>query len=44
MDILLHQLLEAPVAFDGLLQFWDLFGGNVTRNVPAILVTLMSVI
>ena len=44
MDILIHQLLEAPVAFDGLLQLWDLVSGNVTRDVPAVLVTLMIVI
>jgi len=44
MDILLHQLLETPVTFDGLLQFLDLLSGNVTGDVPAVFVTLMIVI
>jgi hypothetical protein len=33
-----------PVVFQVLLEFRDLFGGNVTRDVPAVFVTLMIVV
>jgi len=44
LDILLHQLLETPIARNGLLKLRDLLGGNITRNIPAVFVALMVVV
>jgi hypothetical protein len=44
LDVLLHQLLKTPIAFDGLLQLGHLFGRNIARDVPALFITLMVVI
>ena len=44
LDILLHQLLETPIAFDGLFQLRDLLGRHVPRNVAPVFVALMVVV
>ena len=43
-NILLYQLLEATEIGDGLLELWNLLAWHVTRNVPALFVTLVVVI
>jgi hypothetical protein len=37
-------VLEAAVAFDGLLEIGDLFPGNIAGNIPAVFVALVVVI
>jgi hypothetical protein len=44
LDVLLYQFLETPIVFQVLLEFWHLFERNVTRDVPAVFVTLMVVV
>ena len=41
---MLHQLLEAAVALDGLLEIADLFPRNIARNIPAVFVALVVIV